>query len=83
MDERYNLLARVGVRQLREYNRLSIERFVSATSPKPTRNGNRFRKALAIVVIADEMADMMAIAGKDVHEFVARLAQRAVPSEST
>lgn len=78
MDERYNLLARVGVRQLREYNRLSIERLRQRYQPETDQEWEQIPKKLpAIVVIADEMADMMAIAGKDVQEFVARLAQKS------
>lgn len=78
MDERYNLLARVGVRQLKEYNRLTPERLRQRYQPESEEEWVRVPKSIpAIVVIADEMADMMAIAGKDIQEYIARLAAKS------
>ena len=78
MDERYNLLARVGVRQLKEYNRLTPKKLYQRYQPQSEEEWERVPKQLpAIVVIADEMADMMAIAGKEVSEHIARLAAKS------
>ncbi len=78
MDERYNLLAKVGVRQLKEYNRLTPKKLYQRYQPQSEEEWERVPKQMpAIVVIADEMADMMAIAGKDVQEYIARLAAKS------
>lgn len=78
MDERYNLLARVGVRQLKEYNRLTPKKLYQRYQPQSEEEWERVPKQLsAIVVIADEIADMMAIAGKEVSEHIARLAAKS------
>ena len=78
MDERYNLLSRVAVRQLKEYNRLTPKKLYQRFRPQSEEEWERLPKQLpAIVVIADEIADMMAIAGKDVSDYIARLAAKS------
>ncbi|MBQ3387980.1 MAG: DNA translocase FtsK [Thermoguttaceae bacterium] len=78
MDERYRLLARVGVRQLKEYNSLSLEKLRQRFQPQSQDEWEKLQKKIpALVVIADEMADMMAIAGKDLEEYIARLAAKS------
>ena len=64
MDNRYNLFAGKGVRDLKGYNK-AIE--------KEEGQG----KLPQIVIIVDELADLMMVAAKDVEEAICRLAQKA------
>ncbi|MFN8438598.1 MAG: DNA translocase FtsK [Cytophagales bacterium] len=69
MDNRYDLLKKAGVRNLKEYNAKFVERKL-----KPT-DGHKFLPY--IVLIIDELADLMMTAGKEVETPIARLAQLA------
>ncbi len=64
MDNRYNLFAEKGVRDLKGYNK-AIEKDEGAG------------KLPQIVIIVDELADLMMVAAKDVEESICRLAQKA------
>ena len=64
MDNRYNLFAEKGVRDLKGYN-TAVE--------KAGENG----KLPQIVIIIDELADLMMVAAKEVEESICRLAQKA------
>ena len=64
MDNRYNLFATKGVRDIKGYNK-AIE--------KEEGQG----KLPQIVIIVDELADLMMVAAKDVEEAICRLAQKA------
>ena len=77
MEERYSLLAKVGVRHINSFNdlgraevmrRLEIDEQDNATVPD---------KLPFIVIVADEMADLMMTAGKDVEQHIIRLAQKS------
>jgi DNA segregation ATPase FtsK/SpoIIIE, S-DNA-T family len=79
MEERYDLLARCGVRHLDSYNelgrdeilrRLGLEDETDEASQIP-------EKMPYIVIVADEMADMMMTSGKDVEGHIIRLAQKS------
>jgi S-DNA-T family DNA segregation ATPase FtsK/SpoIIIE len=79
MEERYDLLARVGVRHLDGYNKLGkakvLERLgVDADSDEADLVPDHMPY---IVIIADEMADMIMTSGKDVEGFIIRLAQKS------
>jgi len=69
MDNRYDLLKKARVRNLKEYNSKFKGRRLSP------RKGHRFLPY--IVLIIDELADMMMVAGKEVEMPIARLAQLA------
>ncbi len=69
MDDRYDLLKKAKVRNLKEYNTKFTARKLSP------RKGHRFLPY--IVLIIDELADMMMIGGKEVEMPIARLAQLA------
>jgi DNA segregation ATPase FtsK/SpoIIIE, S-DNA-T family len=82
MERRYKLMSWVGVRNLSGYNhkieegeksgaRLMDPTTLEGTEPVP------LEKLPYIVVIIDELADLMMVAGKKVEELVARLAQKA------
>lgn len=64
MDNRYNLFANKGVRDLKGYN-------------KAIENEEEQGKLPQIVIIVDELADLMMVAAKDVEEAICRLAQKA------
>ncbi len=69
MDNRYDLLKKAGVRNLKEYNAKFVERRLLPT------DGHKFLPY--IVLIIDELADLMMTAGKEVETPIARLAQLA------
>lgn len=64
MDNRYNLFAAIGVRDIKGYNKAIEKEEGQGTLPQ-------------IVIIVDELADLMMVAAKDVEEAICRLAQKA------
>ena len=78
MEERYALLAKAGVRHINSFNALGREEVLrrmeidEADEPKDVPDKLPF-----IVIIADEMADLMMTAGKDVETHIVRIAQKA------
>ena len=67
MEQRYRTLARAGVRNIGQYNKMVTEEpDESEAGPLPY-----------IVVIVDELADLMLTTGKEVETSVTRLAQMA------
>lgn len=79
MEERYEILAATGVRHLTSYNRLGKrvrrEKLLKLYSEA---EADRIPEQLPyIVIIVDELADLMMVAGKDVEQSIARLAQKA------
>lgn len=79
MEERYDLLARVGVRHLDGYNKLGKEKILERLGIDPEdEEAERIPDHMPyIVIIADEMADMMMTSGKDVEGHIIRLAQKS------
>jgi len=78
MEERYSLLARAGVRHVSAYNQLGEEELMERIQPE----NEEERKAIPlqmpyIVVVADEMADLMMTAAKEVEQHIIRLAQKS------
>lgn len=69
MDNRYALLAKANVRTIKEYNEEFIHRRLNPN------NGHKFMPY--IVVIIDEFADLIMMAGRDVEMPIARIAQKA------
>ena len=69
MDSRYELLRDARVRNLEEYNDRFTQRQLNPA------NGHRFLPY--IVVIVDEYADLVMVAGKDVAHPICRIAQKA------
>lgn len=69
MDDRYDLLKKAKVRNIREYNEKFINRRLNP------RKGHRYMPY--IVLIIDEFADLMMTAGKEIETPIARLAQLA------
>jgi len=82
MERRYRLLAAMGVRGIAGYNqRLEQAAEQGKTLRDPMWQGEGEAPAAEqlpyIVVVIDELADMMMITGRNVEEWIARLAQKA------
>jgi len=70
MERRYRLMAEAKVRNLDGYNKL-------VQGAKPDAEGKVAEKLPFIVVVIDELADLMMVAGKDVEQSICRIAQKA------
>jgi S-DNA-T family DNA segregation ATPase FtsK/SpoIIIE len=86
MERRYQLMARLGVRNIKGYNAKIQEAINEGTPIKdPLWRAEESMDTEApdletlpsIVVVVDEFADMMMIVGKKVEELIARIAQKA------
>ncbi len=78
MDERYAFLARVGVRNIQTYNMLGAEEIYARLRPEDEAEQARIPIYMPyIVIIADEMADLMMTAPKEVENHIVRIAQKA------
>ena len=86
MERRYQLMSKLGVRNLKGYND-KVAKAIAAGEPlidplwQPsdafTQTPPLLTKLPSIVIIVDEFADMMMIVGKKVEELIARIAQKA------
>jgi S-DNA-T family DNA segregation ATPase FtsK/SpoIIIE len=74
MEERYKTMAAEHVRNIEQYNR---NMRVRANSGETTESGEPFRPLPLIIVVIDELADLMMVAGNEVEESICRLAQMA------
>jgi len=86
MERRYKLMSALGVRNLKGFNEKvtkAIEEGEPLIDPlwQPndafTQTPPLLEKLPAIVILVDEFADMMMVAGKKVEELIARIAQKA------
>jgi S-DNA-T family DNA segregation ATPase FtsK/SpoIIIE len=78
MDERYELLAEAGCRNIRDYNKLTREELVEKFMPSSIEEEAKIPKFLPYwVIIIDELADLMMTGGKEVEASIVRLAQKA------
>lgn len=78
MEERYALLAQVGVRHLVNFNQLGAEEVYRRLGVETKEEQEGIPTNLPfIVIIADEMADLMMTAGKTVEQYIIRLAQKS------
>ncbi|PQO25037.1 DNA translocase FtsK [Blastopirellula marina] len=78
MEERYQLLAQVGVRHLSAFNALGEEEIWDRMGCEDEGERNNVATNLPyIVIVADEIADMMMTAGKEVEQHIIRLAQKS------
>jgi len=82
MDKRYKLMAAVGVRNLAGFNK-AVADAAKAGAPLTNPfsitpdNPEPLAQLPHIVVVVDELADLMMVAGKKIEELIARLAQKA------
>lgn len=78
MEERYSLLAQAGVRHISSYNQLGREELIERMQPESEEQMEAIPDQLPfIVIVADEMADLMMTAGKEVEQHIIRLAQKS------
>ncbi|MFO0655867.1 MAG: DNA translocase FtsK 4TM domain-containing protein [Polyangia bacterium] len=87
MDRRYDLISKAGVRDIGGFNK-KVEKHQEITASGQLSlgvdpddfsgpNGEPIQKLPFIVVLIDEFADLMMVAGKEVEICVARIAQKA------
>ncbi|MBV8229156.1 MAG: DNA translocase FtsK, partial [Planctomycetaceae bacterium] len=78
MDERYGFLARAGVRNIQSYNQLGAAEIFARLHPEDEQERARIPTNMPyIVIIADEVADLMMTAAKEVESHIVRLAQKS------
>ena len=78
MEDRYRLLAKAGVRHINSYNQLGEEEILDRLQPETEEEKRDIPNNLPfIVIVADEMADLMMTAGKEVEQHIIRLAQKS------
>ena len=78
MEERYALLASVGVKHIKAYNRLGTSEIRKRLNPDGDANLDDVQFYLPhIVVVVDELADLMMVASKEVEASVIRLSQKS------
>ncbi|MCX7930677.1 MAG: DNA translocase FtsK [Chlorobi bacterium] len=71
MDQRYDLLAKVGQRNIHDYNRKVADGTLKSSEATP------LHQLPYIVVVIDELADLMMMARSEVEDSIIRLAQLA------
>ena len=78
MEERYEFLRRAEVRNIETYNRLGAEEIHARLQPEDDEERKRIPTYMPyIVIIADELAEVMITAEKEVEQHIVRLAQLA------
>jgi S-DNA-T family DNA segregation ATPase FtsK/SpoIIIE len=78
MEQRYALLAKAGVRHLTQYNALGRDELLKRIKPETEEAAAAIPTTMPfIVMIADEIADMMMTAGKEIEAHIIRLAQKS------
>jgi S-DNA-T family DNA segregation ATPase FtsK/SpoIIIE len=76
MDERYEFLRRAEVRNIQAYNQLGATEIYERMRPEDDEERKRIPTFMPyIVIFADEMADLMMTAPKEVEQHIVRLAQ--------
>ncbi|MCG6938945.1 MAG: DNA translocase FtsK 4TM domain-containing protein [Gammaproteobacteria bacterium] len=87
MESRYELMSRLGVRNIAGYNR-KVKEAIDAGTPieDPTFNPDhhppgtqpqKLKPLPYIVVVVDEFADLFMVVGKKIEELIARITQKA------
>jgi S-DNA-T family DNA segregation ATPase FtsK/SpoIIIE len=76
MEERYKSLAAYGVRNIDQFNR-NVRAQLAEDKDAKASDGSDLKTLPFIIVLIDELADLMMVAGKEVEESIARLAQMA------
>ena len=82
MDNRYHVLAALGVRNLQQYNQLvrdpvQLRRAKKKLAEKSNGEDPELAPLPYIVIIIDELADLMMTSSRAVEESITRLAQKA------
>lgn len=83
MERRYRLLADAQVRNIGTYNKKFEEGFFKDWKAKPIPEGSdespitHEERLPYLVIIIDELADLMMVSGREIEEYITRLAQMA------
>jgi DNA segregation ATPase FtsK/SpoIIIE, S-DNA-T family len=78
MDERYELLAEAGVKDVSSFNRLTKEQIWERFQPSTEQEKMQIPTHLPyILIVIDELADLMMTSGKEVEHHLSRLAQKS------
>jgi S-DNA-T family DNA segregation ATPase FtsK/SpoIIIE len=78
MEERYSILASVGVRHIDSYNALSFDEICQRLELGEDESRDRIPRHMPyILIFADEMADLMMTSAKEVEAHIIRLAQKS------
>ncbi|MCF6148788.1 MAG: DNA translocase FtsK [Candidatus Kuenenia sp.] len=78
MEERYALLASVGVKNINGYNKLSVSEIKKRLNAEEDDKLDDIPFHLPhIVIVVDELADLMMVASKEVESSVIRLSQKS------
>lgn len=87
MENRYRLMAALGVRNITGYNRKVVEAIEAGEPIKdplfvadelmPDNEAQDLKPLPFIVIVVDEFADLIMVVGKKIEELIARLAQKA------
>ncbi|HOX04980.1 MAG TPA: DNA translocase FtsK [Planctomycetota bacterium] len=78
MDERYAMLSEVGVRDIARFNRMPVDERAAKAEAAGDEEPERFREQMPyLVLIIDELADLMMLAGKEIEMAITRLAQKS------
>jgi S-DNA-T family DNA segregation ATPase FtsK/SpoIIIE len=81
MEKRYRIMSELSVRNIQAYNKLIFEsNQIGKKLEIQSNKGDEIKyheKLPFIVVVIDEFADMMLVAGKKVEDFITRLAAKA------
>jgi S-DNA-T family DNA segregation ATPase FtsK/SpoIIIE len=78
MDERYELLAEAGVRNIAAYNRLGKDEIMARFLPTTDDERAQIPVQLPyVIIVIDELADLMMQSGKTVELQLSRLAQKS------
>jgi len=77
MDERYDILATVGVRHIKQFNDLGEEKIRKRLINRGAETEEVPFHLPYIVVVVDEYADLMMLASKEIEKSITRLAQKS------
>ena len=79
MERRYDLLHKVGFRDITGYNKAVDEGTVQPGLGEVDEHGEplEYKRLPFMLVVVDELADLMMVAARDVEESIARIAQMA------
>jgi S-DNA-T family DNA segregation ATPase FtsK/SpoIIIE len=83
MERRYRLLSDAQVRNISSYNKKFDEGFFKDWKPTPSVESSdetpftHEERLPLVVIIIDELADLMIVSGREVEEYITRLAQMA------
>jgi len=77
MDERYDILATLGVRHIKQFNDLGEEKIRKRLINRGAETAEMPFHLPYIVVVVDEYADLMMLASKELEKSITRLAQKS------